>query len=103
MGGTGGGFQRQQGEDTERLEQGKSDKEQDREDCEQEGLREGQEEFRQERFEEVVRCLQEGTQGAQDHRFLPSGRKDGAGKGLVCQGEEPLGQLSEGSELWLVG
>merc|ERR1712203_196725 len=46
-----------------------------------------QEEVCDQRAEEVVRCMQEGTQGARNQRLLPCRRQNRARKGAVCQGE----------------
>merc|ERR1712066_334075 len=52
-----------------------------------EGIRRFQEEVCDQRAEEVVRCMQEGTQGARNQRLLPCWRQNRARKGSLCQGE----------------
>merc|ERR1712050_687517 len=81
------GLPRNQGEDGERLGEVRHDEEQVRKDREQEGIRRFQEEVCHKRAEEVVRCMQEGTQGARNQRLLPSRRQNRARKSAVCQGE----------------
>merc|ERR1712039_617368 len=49
------------------------------------GIRASQEGIRAEPIEEVVRCMQAGTQSIGHQRLLCSERKDGARKGFVCQ------------------
>merc|ERR1712099_232740 len=75
------------GEDGERLGEVGYDEEQDRQDRKEEGIGRFQEEVCHQRAEEVVRCMQEGTQGARNQRLLPCRRQDRARQGAVRQGE----------------
>merc|ERR1711920_1217073 len=81
------GLSRNQREDTERLDEGEYDEEQVRQDREQESIRRFQEEICHQRAEEVVCCVQEGTQGARNQGLLPCRRQNRARKGAICQGE----------------
>merc|ERR1712066_1093301 len=81
------GLPRNQREDAERPGKVGYDEEQVRQDREQEGIRRFQEEVCRQRAEEVVLCMQEGTQGARNQRLLPCRRQNRARKSAVCQGE----------------
>merc|ERR1712203_1233912 len=81
------GLPRNQSEDGERPGEVGYGEEQVRQNREQEGIRRFQEEVCDQRAEEVVRCMQEGTQGARNQRLLPRRRQNRARKGAVCQGE----------------
>merc|ERR1712099_143590 len=81
------GLPRNKGEDSERLGEVGYDEEQVRQDREQEGIRRFQEKVCHQRAEEVVRCTQEGTQGARNQRLLSCRRQNRARKSAVCQGE----------------
>merc|ERR1712087_280956 len=78
---------RNQSEDGERPGEVGYDEEQVWQDREQEGIRRFQEEVCHQRAEEVVGCMQEGSQGARNQRLLPCRRQNRARKSAVCQGE----------------
>merc|ERR1712127_510805 len=85
--GKGERLQGQQGEDSWRLDEINLDQEQERQGCEQSGVRQGQEKLRGEHAGEVDEGGESGTQSTQHQGFLCCRRQDRSGQGFVCEGQ----------------